>query len=33
MHAAVQRANEIANGNFMQRLYERLRVDYLICPT
>ena len=25
--------NEIANGNFMQRLYERLRVDYLISPS
>jgi len=25
--------NEIAIGNFMQRLYERLRVDYLKCPS
>ena len=25
--------NEIANGNFMHRLYERLKVDYLNCPS
>ena len=24
---------EISNGNFMQRLYDRLKVDYLICPS
>ena len=25
--------NEIADGNFMHRLYERLKVDYLNCPS
>ena len=24
---------EISNGNFMHRLYDRLKVDYLICPS
>ena len=24
---------EIANGNFLSRLYERLKVDHLICPS
>ncbi len=24
--------DEISNGNFMQRLYDRLTVDYLFCP-
>ena len=24
---------EIANGNFLSRLYDRLKVDHLVCPS